>query len=160
MYATICPQGSGFSVIPKWKKKYRGQSWFSVYNVFVICGALDEENDEELDRFLKWNPLRGFSWSPLAQNTQIKFPSTAKYTHFSHTCTHICPYLRQIQPTQLICLKVNLPYNHHPSSKPAIPNSQTLPHMPTQWNKIPSFIFIHLYISSISTIQVSVPYLL
>lgn len=63
-HADVCynlPPGVWISYDSKVKEKNRGRSWFSVYNVFVICGALDEEKDEELDRFLKWNPHRGFS---------------------------------------------------------------------------------------------------
>lgn len=87
------PPGSGLST------KYRGGSLFSVYNVFVICGALDEDYDEKLDRFLKWNPLRSFSWSPLLKTHKSSShpqPSIHTHTHpvsshFPHTCTHIHP---------------------------------------------------------------------
>lgn len=147
-HADVCynlPPGFWIFYDSKVKEKYKVWSLFSVYNVFVICGALDEENDDKLDRFLKWNPLRGISWSPLLKTYKSSsHPQPGTHTPcvltLSHTCTHNHPYLQQIQPTQLISLKVNLPYNHHPSSKPAIPNSQALPHMPTQWNKIPVFI--------------------
>lgn len=144
MRATICPQGSGFSMISKVKENYRGRSWISVYNVFVIRFAMDEEeNDEELERFLKQNLLRGFFWSVLLKTHKSSSHPTAKCMHTSfiltlssHVHTH-SPLSAANTANSADLLKVNLPYNYHPSSKPAIPNSLALPHMPTQWNKIP-----------------------
>lgn len=72
----------------KEKGKNRGRLWFSVHNVFVICGARDEENDEELDRFLKWNPLRGFFCSPLLKTHESSsHPQPNTHTHTLHPHT-------------------------------------------------------------------------
>lgn len=85
MRATIRPQGSGFSMISKVKENYIGLSWISVYNVFVIDFAVD---DEELERFLKQNLLRGFFWSALLKTHKSSSHPTFKCTHTSFILAH------------------------------------------------------------------------
>lgn len=59
-----------------------------------------------------------------------------------------------MQPTQLICLKVNLPYYDYPSSNPAVPNSQPLLHILKERNQISAAI------TSAISATVPAPYLL
>lgn len=117
MCATICPQGSGFSL--EVQSEGRVQRILLYTSVCVIYGAVDEEDVEILDRLEKWNPLRG---SPDLPSSKHRHMGTLKFPpHFllslslSFMHTHMHPFLLQIQPTQPNCLKVNLPYNYYPS---------------------------------------------
>lgn len=148
MCATIFPQGSGFSK-SKVKEKYSGYSWYWVYtSVCVIYGAVDEEDVERYQI--------GLALGIKTPSGDLLIPPSSKHTHphtnslyseahtlppftlhFFHAHTHL--YLLQIQLTQLICLKVNLPH-YYLSSNPAVPNSQPLLHILKERNQISAFI--------------------
>lgn len=153
MCATIGPQGCGFYTSPKWGKSTADTTDTGEYECMCDIWRSGWGGCWEIpDRlYCRNKPPKGHAWSPfLKTHTHMHTPHSLSlypevhtlppsalplfYVH-TYTQTHTSLLLR-IQPSQLICLKVNLPPYYYPSSNPVVPNSQPLLYIPTERKQI------------------------
>lgn len=129
------PPGLWIFYEAKVKEKYSRYSQYWLYtSVCVIYGAEDEEDVEryQIAPALEIKSPSGVPLIPLFlknTHTQTQILSTVRYTHslsLSHAQAHL--FFRQKQPTQQICLKVNLAYYYYLSSIPAEQSQIPSPH--------------------------------